>query len=113
MGDSRPMSDQKATVLLAGSVAVILVVTLGFGFAQDGGNPVLGAAIGALVAAALCALAFLRPQRRDHESAAPEGEAEASTAAQDLRQRRNAAAWRFMVTLGAIVALWLIVFFIL
>ena len=104
------MSDQKATVLLAGSVALILVAALGFGFAQDGGNPVLGAAIGALVAVALCAVAFLRPQLRDESSAT---EAETSTATQDLRQRRNAAAWRFIVTLGAIVALWLIVFFIL
>lgn len=104
------MSDQKATAVLVGSVALILVAALGFGFAQDGGNPVLGAALGALVAAALCAVAFARPQRSD--DSAPSRSTEVSTSAVDLRQRRNAAAWRFVAMLGAIVALWLIVFFV-
>lgn len=105
------MSDQKATAVLVGSVVLILVAALGFGFAQDDGNPVLGGALGIVVAAALCAVAFLRPQRRD--SSVARRSAEASTTSEDLRQRRNAAALRFVVTLGAIVALWLVVFFVL
>ncbi len=104
------MPEQKAAVLV-GSVVLIMVAALGFGFAQDDGNPVLGATLGVVVAAALCAVAFLQPQRRDDSVASRT--AEASTAGEDLRQRRNAAAWRFLVTLGAIVALWLVVFFVL
>jgi phosphotransferase system glucose/maltose/N-acetylglucosamine-specific IIC component len=104
------MSDQKATAVLVGSVALILMVALGFGFAQDDGNPVLGAALGAVAAAAMCAVAFLRPEQ--DASVASRSE-EVSTSTVDLRQRRNAAAWRFVVMLGAIVALWLVVFFIL
>jgi len=91
-------------------VVVILAAALGFGFAQDGANPVLGAGIGVIVALTLCAVAVLRPRRRD-QSAANVGDG--GTTQDDLRQRRSAAAWRFVATLGAIVALWLIVFFVL
>lgn len=104
------MSDRKATKILVGSVVVIMTVALGFGFAQDGGSPVLGAGIGAIAAFTLCAVAVLRPRRRD-QSAANVGDG--GTTQDDLRQRRNAAAWRFVATLGAIIALWLIVFFVL
>lgn len=105
------MSEQKATLVLAGSVVLILVAALGFGFAQDGGNPLLGAALGAVVAAALCAVALLRP-RKPNALVAPPGEGVA-TATEVLRRRRNAAARRFAAALGAIVALWLLVFFVL
>ena len=105
------MSDQKATLALVGSVVLILVAALGFGFAQDGENPVLGAALGAVAAAALCAVALLRPRRPNALVAPPEEEV--ATPREELRQRRNAAAWRFAAALGAIVALWLLVFFVL
>lgn len=104
------MSGPKVTVILVGSVFVILIAGLGFAFAQDDANPAVGATLGALVAAALCAVAFRRPQRRDAAVASRSG---TSTTTVDLRQRRNAAARRFVVTLGAIVALWLVVFFVL
>lgn len=105
------MSDQKPTVVLVGSVVIIAVASLSFAFAQDDGDPILGAAIGALVALGLCIVALIRP--RDRNGSPATVDADRSATPEDLRQRRNLAALRFAIALAAIMTLWLIVFFVL